>query len=302
MKIEVIRIPEEGIKPSIKESTVRYLQGPDGKESQLKHLSLLTESGDAQLSYGTDKTQEYLYENIDEGLIMSYDINKSALYLKSRFPNIVKVRSLTYNPYKRIDKPKKNDFVAIDLGEDFTNYKEIIHTVKNLLGWHASSIMLRESAKRGFIPRTFNNLNGVFECDDLSSNGRYEGENGFGNYLTDHSISAFSIIIEAKYGKRYIQKSGEVLYYATEYSHLKRIREQGLIPRSPGNFPERIYLGSNLREIRTMDSSNLRDTWFLKINVDGLKLYHDERERAAYYTYDYISPDRIIKIFKTRPK
>lgn len=298
MKKDVIKITEEGIRSAIKESIIRFLQGPDEKEGQLRHLSLLTELGDVQASYGTDITQEYLYEDIDEGLIMSYDINKSASYLKSKFPNIIKIRSLRYNPYKRSDRPKKNDFVAIDLGTDYANYKEIIYTVKNLLGWFTSSITLRETVKKGFIPRIFNNFDGTFECDDLNGVSRYDGENGFENYLADHSVSAFSIIIEAKFGKRYAQKSGEVLYHATDSSHLKRIREQGLIPRSLGNFPDRIYLGSDIHEIENMVGPNLQDMWFLKINVDGLEIYHDERERTAYYTYDNISPDRILEIFQ----
>lgn len=298
MKKDVIKITEEGIRSAIKESIIRFLQGPDEKEGQLRHLSLLTELGDVQVSYGTDITQEYLYEDIDEGLIMSYDINKSASYLKSKFPNIIKIRSLRYNPYKRSDRPKKNDFVAIDLGTDYANYKEIIYTVKNLLGWFTSSITLRETVKKGFIPRIFNNFDGTFECDDLNGVSRYDGENGFENYLADHSVSAFSIIIEAKFGKRYAQKSGEVLYHATDSSHLKRIREQGLIPRSLGNFPDRIYLGSDIHEIENMVGPNLQDMWFLKINVDGLEIYHDERERTAYYTYDNISPDRILEIFQ----
>lgn len=298
MKKDVIKITEEDLRSAIKESIIRFLQGPDEKEGQLRHLSLLTELGDVQASYGTDITQEYLYEDIDEGLIMSYDINKAASYLKSKFPNIIKNRSLRYNPYKRSDRPKKNDFVAIDLGTDYANYKEIIYTVKNLLGWFTSSITLRETVKKGFIPRIFNNFDGTFECDDLNGVSRYDGENGFENYLADHSVSAFSIIIEAKFGKRYAQKSGEVLYHATDSSHLKRIREQGLIPRSLGNFPDRIYLGSDIHEIENMVGPNLQDMWFLKINVDGLEIYHDERERTAYYTYDNISPDRILKIFQ----
>lgn len=298
MKKDVIKITEEDLRSAIKEFIIRFLQGPDEKEGQLRHLSLLTELGDVQASYGTDITQEYLYEDIDEGLIMSYDINKSASYLKSKFPNIIKIRSLRYNPYKRSDRPKKNDFVAIDLGTDYANYKEIIYTVKNLLGWFTSSITLRETVKKGFIPRIFNNFDGTFECDDLNGVSRYDGENGFENYLADHSVSAFSIIIEAKFGKRYAQKSGEVLYHATDSSHLKRIREQGLIPRSLGNFPDRIYLGSDIHEIENMVGPNLQDMWFLKINVDGLEIYHDERERTAYYTYDNISPDRILEIFQ----
>ena len=298
MKKDVIKITEEDLRSAIKESIIRFLQGPDEKERQLRHLSLLTELGDVQASYGTDITQEYLYEDIDEGLIMSYDINKAASYLKSKFPNIIKIRSLRYNPYKRSDRPKKNDFVAIDLGTDYANYKEIIYTVKNLLGWFTSSITLRETVKKGFIPRIFNNFDGTFECDCLNGVSRYDGENGFDNYLADHSVSAFSIIIEAKFGKRYAQKSGEVLYHATDSSHLKRIREQGLIPRSLGNFPDRIYLGSDIHEIENMVGPNLQDMWFLKINVDGLEIYHDERERTAYYTYDNISPDRILEIFQ----
>ena len=64
MKKDVIKITEEDLRSAIKEFIIRFLQGPDEKEGQLRHLSLLTELGDVQASYGTDITQEYLYEDI----------------------------------------------------------------------------------------------------------------------------------------------------------------------------------------------------------------------------------------------
>ena len=296
--MEKYKISEKNIRSIIKETLISYFYEPNGEFRNLPHLSLLTEKGESNVSLGLDTTEEFIYENINEGMIMSYDINKSAKYLKAKFPNIVNVRSLKYNPYKKNSRTKENEFVAIDLGNNFTNYKEIIAMVQTLLGWFASAINLREKTKAGFIPRIFNNFNGIFECDDFAYIEKYNGNDGFENYLNEHEILAFSIIIEAKYGKLCTSNKRKYLYHATDYKNIKRICKQGLVPRSNGNFPERIYLGSSISEIKKMVGANLQDIWMIKINVEGIKLYHDERERTAYYTYDNISPDKIVKIYQ----
>ena len=291
----IIKINENGLKNIIKEVLKPFFYEPTNRKRHFKELSLISKNNDSNVSYGSDTKQEFIYENINEGLIMSYDINKSSIYLKKKFPNIVKVRSLRWNPYKRYDTTKKNDFVAIDLGKDFTNYKDIIKTVETLLGWFVSEIDVREYQKNGYIPRIFHNFKGVFECFDLPE---YEGKDGFNKYLSEKKIIGFSIIIEAKYGKRYVPKDNDVFYHATDRSFLKKINKYGLIPKSRGNFPERIYLGTNIDRIRDMVEQNLNDMVILKINCKGIHLYHDEREKTAYYTYDNISPDRIIEIFE----
>ena len=296
MKENIIKLNENDIKILIKEVLKPFFYEPTKTKKYFKNLSLISERNDETISYGSDTKQEFIFENINEGLIMSYDINKSSLYLKKKFPNIKKIRSLRWNPYKRNTRTNKNDFVSIDLGNNFYNYKEIIKTIENLLGWFVSEIDIKEYNKHGYIPRIFYNFNGIFECHDLID--KYYGENGFDKYISETKIDSFSIIIEAKFGKRYFQKENENFYHATDKTFLKKILKNGLIPKSRGNFPERIYLGTDISEIQNMVGQNLQDMIILKINCNGIHLYHDEREKTAYYTYDNISPDRIIEIFK----
>jgi hypothetical protein len=294
MKEKIIKINENGFKNLITEVLKPFFYEPTKRQRYFKELLLTTEDNDSIISYGTDTKQEFLFENLNEGLIMSYDINKSAIYLKKKFPNIIKIRSLRFNPYKRNTTTKKNDFVAIDLGKDFSNYREIIKTVETLLGWFVSEIDIREENKNGYIPKVFYKFNDTFQSKDSL----FKDDIEFDKYLSETPIISFSIIIEAKYGKRYKQKSGEIFYHATDKSFLKRILKYGLIPKSRGNFPERIYLGTDIDEIKNMVGQNLQDMIVLEINCDGLKLYHDEREGTAYYTYDNIPPDKIVNILE----
>lgn len=294
MKENIIKINKNDLKNLITEVLKPFFYEPTKRQRYFKELLLTTEYNDSIISYGTDTKQEFLFENLNEGLIISYDINKSTIYLKKKFPNIIKIRSLRFNPYKRNTTTKKNDFVAIDLGKDFSNYREIIKTVETLLGWFVSEIDIREENKNGYIPKVFYKFNDTFQSRDSLFKDNIE----FDKYLSETPISSFSIIIEAKYGKRYQQKSGEVFYHATDKSFLKRILKYGLIPKSRGNFPERIYLGTDIDEIKNMVGQNLQDMILLEINCDGLKLYHDEREGTAYYTYDNIPPDKIVNILE----
>ena len=294
MKENIIKINKNGLKNLITEVLKPFFYEPGKRQRYFKELLLTTEDNDSTISYGTDTKQEFLFENINEGLIMSYDINKSTIYLKKKFPNIIKIRSLRFNPYKRNTTTKKNDFVAIDLGKNFSNYEEIIKTVETLLGWFVSEIDIREENKNGYIPKVFYKFNDTFQSRDSL----FKDDIEFDKYLSETPIISFSIIIEAKYGKRYKQKSGEIFYHATDKSFLKRILKNGLIPKSRGNFPERIYLGTDIDEIKNMVGQNLQDMIVLEINCDGLKLYHDEREGTAYYTYDNIPPDKIVNILE----
>ena len=282
-----IKIDEKDLQKIIKESIIKYINLETNKKRIFKYKKLISEKNDKNNAYGVGVRNEYLYENINEGLIMSYDINKSAEYLKKKYPNIKNIRSLKFNPYQAYCKPKKNDFVAIDLGTNFENYKEIINTIQTLLGWFVSEIDIKEKAKGGYKERTFYNFNGKFLCNDI--------ENDFKNYLSKQKIISFSMIIEAKFGKKYQQKTNEIFYHGTEKKYLKRIMKYGLIPKAFGNFPERIYLGKSIEEIKIM-KGNLSDLVILKINANGLNLYEDERNDTAYYTYDNIPPQNIIEI------
>lgn len=77
---------------------------------------------------------------------------------------------------------------------------------------------------------------------------------------------------------------------------LPKILSKGLVPRSQGNFPDRIYLGKSLSEIKNMVAGNLNDMAILKVDVSNIKLfklYRDQRNSTAVFTYDNIPPSQI---------
>jgi RNA:NAD 2'-phosphotransferase (TPT1/KptA family) len=109
-------------------------------------------------------------------------------------------------------------------------------------------------------------------------------------------LTSFSIILEAKFSEVYHQKPNEIFYHATNKSVLQKILTIGLVPRSEGNFPERIYLGKNISEIKDMVQGNLNDMVILKVDVSNIKLfklYRDQRNPTAVFTYDNIPPSQI---------
>ncbi len=237
-----------------------------------------------------------IVKQISEGLIKSYSMDICKSYMMKRFPNILKIISLKYNPYMERgegNEPEYNDFVGIKLDcDDIGNFTDIVKTANNLLGWFTSHIDLRQTVKNGYIPYRFYNFNGKFT---------YVGKNGVRMDLYDFldmspKLESFSIILEAKFSEVYHPKPNEEFYHATDKSMLKKIMSKGLIPRSLGNFPERIYLGKSVSDIKDMVEGNLKDMVLLKVDVSNIrlfKLYRDQRNPTAVFTYDNIPPSHI---------
>ena len=243
----------------------------------------------------TENGLKNIIKQINEGLIRSYDIDLCKSYLKKKFPNIKRVVSLKNNPYMDDDSnvAKYNDFVGIVLdANNIENFRDIIETANNLLGWFSGHIEIRQKVKNGYIPFSFYNFNGIFYCPFRRGGGVYLDDFLSGKPILDF----FSIIIEAKFGEIYHQRPNDVFYHATERSVLPKILKNGLIPKSKGNFPERIYLGKSLNDIKDMVEGNLKDMVILKVDVSNVKLfklYRDQRNSTAVFTYDNIPPSQI---------
>ena len=88
MEKKILTLTEEQLRVVIKETLIDYLYSPDNEIRKIEIRKLVEENG------GIHSGEEYIYENIDEGLITSYDMKTSKAYLKKQFPNIVNVRSL----------------------------------------------------------------------------------------------------------------------------------------------------------------------------------------------------------------
>ena len=244
----------------------------------------------------TEDDLHNIVKQISEGLIKSYNMDLCKSYMKKKFPNILKIVSLKYNPYKKRGKgnePQYNDFVGIKLDcNDISNFTEIIKTANNLLGWFTSHIDIEKRVNNGYIPYRFFNFNGEFICTSKSGK-----EIDLYDFLSQEpQLISFSIIVEAKFSDIYHQKPNEVFYHATDKSVLQKILTKGLVPRSEGNFPERIYLGKSLSDIKDMVQDNINQIVILKVDVSNIKLfklYRDQRNSTAVYTYDNIPPSQI---------
>ena len=190
---KIIRLTEGELMDLVKEGVLTNFHQPTNTHKTITHYSLLSDSMTEDVTYGNDVRNEYIYENLNEGFIMSYDINRSAAYLKKKFPNISNIRSLKFNPYKTFRpayyKPKNNDFVSIDLDTNFSNFREISNHVETLFGWFTSEVFIHEEVPTGFIPREFYNFNGDFICSQLN-NIILE------DYLAQVKVSSFSLIIQ----------------------------------------------------------------------------------------------------------
>ena len=299
MNRNVIRLTEQDLCNVIKETVVHCIDSMMKDNSNFfRHLYLVKENvSHAPKDYfGNYENQEYLYENLNEGLIVSYDIDRCETYLKKLFPEIINVRSLKFNPYKvrgRRMLSNKNAFVAIDLGKTYTNYLAISNKVYTLLGWFTSDIQIRRHLPNGsYMPMSFNNFNGEFI---------YKKKNGEEIELQEFlskspQISCFSIIVEAKCSERYYQKRRDVFYHATDTQFASKIEAIGLIPKSQGNFPERIYLGKNINDIKQMIRSNLSSITVFQVDAEGLEIYEDPRHPYSYFTYDNIPPSKLNRI------
>lgn len=136
------------------------------------------------------------------------------------------------------------------------------------------------------------NFNGEFIC-----NGK-KREYELNDFMSSSpNLLHFSIILEAKFSTIYHQQPNEVFYHVTDLDKLDKILQQGLVPKSLGNFPDRIYLGKNIAEITDMLEGNVNDAVLLQVDVTNVKLfklYRDQRNSTAVFTYDNIPPSQII--------
>lgn len=153
-----------------------------------------------------------------------------------RFPNIINVRSLRFNPYK-VNKSrqyaKENAFVAIDLCKKYDNYFEIIDNVKNLLGWFTGHILIQYvDNKKNYRPFNFSNYSDGFYGSTKNC------EISLDDFLMENNdrIKSFSLIIEAKYREKYYQDKDDIFYHMTENKLVNKILKNRLIPKSYGNF------------------------------------------------------------------
>jgi len=247
--------------------------------------------------------ENYLYENLNEGLIKSYSIDDVKRWLENdlNFQCINKVKVLTHNTYESKKKAvSDNEFVEILLKTDpqsVLSYEKVINSCYCLLGWFTGAVSVKITQRNGgFRTYTF------FRSEPYKT--EYDYKNCFFSEDTHlelkkflignmHSIYGVSIIIEEKFPiKQYKYYDDEIFYHKTDKKFIKKITENGLVPKSRFNYPSRIYLTNN---IENLDDTrlNINDDVILKIKLSrNQKVYMDQRS-SGFFTYENISPDEI---------
>jgi len=246
----------------------------------------------------------YLYENLNEGLIKSYDIRDVKKYLENElnFDCISNVTVLDRNVYfSRRKKISDNEFVKVSLKAEpksLLKYNDVVNACYRLLGWFTGGIEVNVERRdgKGYIPYIFFRgepyKNGKIVRDVFyAENVNYELAQFVA--LNKDNICGFSLIIEEKFPvKEYFYDETQTFYHITHKKYIHKILNNGLVPKSKFNYPSRIYLTNNIESLDDFDF-DAEDSIILKIVLKrNQKLYVDPRCNG-FFTYENISPDEI---------
>ena len=119
------------------------------------------------------------------------------------------------------------------------------------------------------------------------------------NVLKDN-VASISIFVEAKFTVEDFRITE--LYHLTDSKYIPKIKRNGLVPKTHGNHPERIYFGKNLDDIYEMVGGKFEQgSILLRLNFDEYGdeirdkyvFYKDPRKSSAVFTLDCIDPKYI---------
>lgn len=260
----------------------------------------------------------YAYENIYEGLITTYDINKCEKHLMNKFPEIFDVKSLKYdrNTNSLLYKPRhqnkyrKNEFFEIKL-DNIDNVQEIEKTVYNLYGWlitrmtvYYTNSKLSKNSNYSF-EQDFEYIDDEFsfEIEDKDNNYQIITLEEFLDSKKCESVNYYSLLFEAKFTTK--TTNFEELYHLTDFGNLQKIKRYGLIPKTKLNYNERVYFSPNYEDIIEMIGDKFEIPILLRLNFEDYKneiinkynFYEDPRMENSIYTYDTINP-KYLQLYK----
>ena len=235
------------------------------------------------------------FYNLNEGLIQFYSIDKVANHLKSKFTNVIDVVNHAVNIYRLPSKkPTGKNTGSFEIKIDsFDNFNKIIDTVDQTYGWFVSVVSLNDGI-------AFDDWN--FDGTYLKVNDPYmnmEMHRFINNVLKD-KVDSISIFVEAKFKVEDFRITE--LYHLTDSKYIQKIKRYGLVPKTHGNHPERIYFGKNLDDIYEMIGGKFDDESILLIlNFDEYGdeirnkyiFFKDHRKSSAAFTLDCIDPKYI---------
>lgn len=238
-----------------------------------------------------------LNENLSEGMIMSYDMNKVENDLKSRFNNVKCVLNRSTNIYRLpTSKPSHDKLCNFEIIlTSFDHLDDIINTVKDVYGWFLSAIQLNKRDDLYFVDwgdgKYLKAMEPNLNMDMFAYIYRFLRNN----------VTSISILVEAKFTVEdfHIKE----LYHKTKLKYINRIKKNGLIPKSEGNFTERVYFSKDIQSIDKMIGGKFENdrSVLLRLNYDEYGdeirskyvFYKDPRDESAVFTYDCINPKYI---------
>lgn len=224
----------------------------------------------------------------------SYNLSACKNTLMKRFHTIENIQATwMISSFYRNKDVKLGDF-KIKL-KDLSELKDIIPAVEDNYGWFTKCLVVDGHT---FIDwsRTFDFVDDddIFIDDWMDENYPSKDPNIVGIYL----------YVEAKFTVKCDNWTN--LYHLTEIKNLRKIKLNGLIPKTKGNFPDRIYFSKSIQEITDLMLSRYENPVILRLNTDDYydelkekyKFYIDPRlPDYAVYTYDCIDP-KYLQIYK----
>ena len=235
------------------------------------------------------------FYNLNEGLIQSYNMSKVENHLKSKFPNVIDVVNHAVNLYRIPSrKPIGNNTGSFEIKlSSFDNIDEIIEMIDKTYGWFVSVIVLNDNI--AFADWDLNNRY-LKVTDPYMNMEMYRYIHDVLNNKTD----SISIFVEAKFTVEDFRITE--LYHITDTKYLSRIKKNGLVPKTHGNHPERVYFGKDLGDIYDMIGGKFEyGSILLRLNfnehakeiTDKYVFYKDPRKPSAVFTLDCIDPKYI---------
>lgn len=242
-----------------------------------------------------------LEDELSEALLWSYNLNKIEKELKRRFPEIISVelhRNSPYAEYAEVDVTEGEFVGSFELKlSSLKNIYKIKRDIDAYYAWHVS--LLRVNGTNLF------DFGNGFVLQD-------EGREGItlNQFLMmqPKDKKEYSLFVEANYSIK-TTEIGEA-YHITNTNVIHKIKRNGLNPRSKGNFPERVYFGTDVNHILWMvgrsgsdlETGYIPDKTLLKLNVAQYKdeilskytFYKDPRDKTSVYTYDVIDPKYLM--------
>lgn len=263
----IIKLTESELKDIIKKSVERVFEEHDVSQLLLVPLE-----------------ENSIRNQLVEGLIVSYPLEKVVSYISKSFMldrNIDSYLSNPYNKYGVIVSPKSNnstDVIMIALRKGINGvYEQIVNSMENLCGWQLSCIVNNTPTANGY-PKWFINSHYILQFEKRIDN--------------DATEDVFS--------RKYI-------YHVCPKSKIEKIKHIGLTPRDSTwedfKHKGRIYFyldKPNLSDVsKEFSMKNVVTSGYALLSIDlsqidkSTQFFYDPRQPGGVITTDNIPPQAI---------